>query len=248
MNRLSWLDASFIYMETPETPMHVGSLTIFAPPANPGDLFARFRDRTAARLDLLPSYRRRLKMTPLAIDHPVWVDDDDLDLDYHIQHAALPKPGTLEQLRTLVARLHAIALDPARPLWQYYLIEGLEDGGFAVYIKLRHAGMDGVAGMATLDVLFDFSPLIAAVPASFRAPGDSRLNVQTMFTLCRLATDVPEPLARLAAMRVAAEEAKELFADVKQLLTTEVSVPGAPLAMTALYRMMQSRARRGATW
>src|SRR5271169_2167827 len=108
MNRLSALDASFIYQETPETPMHVGSLTIFA----------RFRDQTAARLELLPSYRRRLQMTPLGIDHPVWVDDDDVDLDYHIQHAALPKPGTMDQLRAQVARLHAIPLDLTRPLWQ----------------------------------------------------------------------------------------------------------------------------------
>ena len=118
MNRLSALDASFIYQETPETPMHVGSLTIFAPPANPNDIFARFRDQTAARLELLPSYRRRLQMTPLGIDHPVWVDDDEVYLDYHIQHAALPKPGTMDQLRAQVARLHAIPLDLTRPLWQ----------------------------------------------------------------------------------------------------------------------------------
>ncbi len=113
MNRLSALDASFIYGETPETPMNVGSLAIFAPPANPDDVFARFRDHTAARLDLLPLYRQRLETPPLGLDHPAWVDDDDLDLDYHIHRAALPKPGTMKQLRALVARLHAIPLDHA---------------------------------------------------------------------------------------------------------------------------------------
>jgi WS/DGAT/MGAT family acyltransferase len=164
MNRLSALDASFIYGETPETPMNVGSLAIFAPPANPDDVFAHFRDHTAARLDSLPLYRRRLEMTPFGLDHPAWVDDADLDLDYHIRRAALPKPGTMKQLRALVARLHAIPLDHIRPLWQYYLIEGLKDGGFAVYFKFHHSDMDGVALMATLDAMYDFSPDSALGP------------------------------------------------------------------------------------
>ena len=164
MNRLSALDASFIYGETSETPMNVGSLAIFAPPANPDGVFARFRDHTAARLDLLPLYRRRLEMMPLGLDHPAWVDDDDLDLDYHIHRAALPKPGTMKQLRALVARLHAIPLDHNRPLWQYYLIEGLKDGGFAVYFKFHHCDMDGVAHMATLDAMYDFLPNSAPAP------------------------------------------------------------------------------------
>ena len=145
MNRLSALDASFIYGETSETPMNAGSLAIFPPPANPDNVFARLRDHTAARLDLLPLYRRRLEMAPLGLDHPAWVDDDDLDLDYHIRRAALPKPGTMKQLRALGARLHEIPLDHTRPLWQYYLIEGLADGGFAVYFKFHHCDMDGVA-------------------------------------------------------------------------------------------------------
>jgi len=149
MKRLSALDALFLYMETPETPMHVASLTIFKPETPGGDLFARFRAHTAARLDLLPSYRRRLESTPLGLDHPVWVVDDKLDLDYHLRHAALPKPGGMAELRALVAQLHAIPLDRTRPLWEYTFIEGLEDGAFAVYVKVHHSAMDGVAGMAT---------------------------------------------------------------------------------------------------
>ena len=158
MNRLSALDALFLYMETPQTPMQVGSVTIFKPSSLEDDLFARFRDHTSARLDLLPSYRRRLESTPLGIDHPVWVVDDKLDLDYHIRHAALPKPGSMAQLRDLVAQLHAIPLDHSRPLWEYYFIEGLEGGAFAVYIKVHHSAMDGMAGMATLGVTYDFAP------------------------------------------------------------------------------------------
>src|SRR5208283_4664249 len=170
MDRLSALDAGFLYLETPDTPMHVGSLTIFASAAAARDkVFERFREHTAARLDLLPSYRRRLEMTPLGLDHPVWVDEDNLDLDYHLHQLTLPRPGTMEQLRALVARLHAIPLDRTRPLWQYHLIEGLEGGGFAVYVKVHHADMDGVAFMATLDEMYDFSPDSTPAPSSRKA-------------------------------------------------------------------------------
>ncbi len=383
MNRLSALDASFIYGETPETPMNVGSLAIFAPPANPDDVFARFRDHTAARLDLLPLYRQRLETPPLGLDHPAWVDDDDLDLDYHIHRAALPKPGTMKQLRALVAQLHTIPLDRTRPLWQYYLIEGLEDGGFAVYFKFHHCDMDGVALMATLDATYDSSPdtaaapplckappsaappsaappqdflgltatavadyldqgfravrslpglartlakasrnlgrnsqyslayvwktprtrfnvavsshrsygtaslslpdvkalakasnitindvvlavcagalrrylmehqslpdvpLTAVVPASLRAPGDTRMNNQLMFLLCRLPTDVSDPLVRLVATQVAAREAKDLLTDVKDLLPANIFLLGAPTVMTAFYQLLQ---RTNSAW
>ena len=91
----------------------------------------------------------RLEATPLGIDHPAWVIEDNLDLDYHVRHQALPKPGGMEELRALIARLHAVPLDRSRPLWEYHFIEGLEDGGFAVYIKVHHSTMDGIAGMAT---------------------------------------------------------------------------------------------------
>ena len=112
MKRLSLLDALFLYMETPQTPMHVASVTIFKPASPQDDLFARFRERVAARLDLLPSYRRRLEPTPLGIDHPAWVIEDKLDLDYHIRHEALPRPGGMQELRALVG---AAARRPARP-------------------------------------------------------------------------------------------------------------------------------------
>ena len=143
MKRLSFLDALFLYMETPETPMHVASVTIFKPESPQDDLFARFREHVAARLDLLPSYRRRLEATPLGIDHPAWVVEDKIDLDYHIRHAALPKPGGMEELRALIAQLHAVPLDRSRPLWEYHFIEGLEDGAFAVYSRFIIARWTG---------------------------------------------------------------------------------------------------------
>lgn len=158
MDRLSALDASFLYGETPESPMHVAGLAIFGPAPDGTDVFAAFRDHLRSRLHLVPFFQRKLALTPIQLDHPVWVRDSDLDLDYHFRHMSLPKPGSREQLETLVARLHMILLDRTRPLWQYYVIEGLEGGGFAVYIKMHHAGIDGGAGMAALPIIFSPSP------------------------------------------------------------------------------------------
>jgi diacylglycerol O-acyltransferase / wax synthase len=158
MDRLSALDASFLYGETPESPMHVAGLAIFGPVPADTDIFAMFRNHLKSRLHLVPFFERKLALAQIQLDHPVWVHDDNLDLDYHFRHTSLPKPGTREQLETLVARLHMILLDRARPLWQYYVIEGLEGGGFAVYIKMHHAGIDGGAGMAALPIIFGTSP------------------------------------------------------------------------------------------
>ena len=376
MKRLSLVDALFLYMETPETPMHVASVTIFKPTSPRDDLFARFREHVASRLDLLPSSRRRLEPTPLGIDHPVWVIEDKLDLDYHIRHEALPKPGGMEELRALVAQLHAVPLDRSRPLWEYHLIEGLRDGGFAVYIKVHHSSMDGIAGMATLGVTYDFAPgaevenlpqrivppevepidfieltstaigdfirqgwramkslpgvvraltkvaphfgrdarflysyvkdmprtpfntsisshrvyatsslplhevrvlaksrgvtindvvlalcagalrrylaehaalpekpLTVAVPVSLRPLGNTQLNNQVSFTLSRLPTDVAEPLPRLAAAQAAGQEAKNVFDDMRDLVTTDVSILGAPLVVMGLTQTLGGGAR-----
>ena len=158
MERLSTLDASFLYMETPETPMHVAGLGIFAPPPSGGDVFKSFHDHIAARLHLLPFFERKLNAIPASVDNPVWIHEANVDLDYHIRQMAVPRPGTMEQLRTLIARLHMILLDRSRPLWQYYVIEGLEGGGFAIYVKMHHSGIDGGAGMAALDIIFGSSP------------------------------------------------------------------------------------------
>ena len=158
MDRLSALDASFLYGETPESPMHVAGLAMFEPPLADTDVFAAFRDHLKSRLHLVPFFQRKLALAPIQLYHPVWVHDDNLDLDYHFRHVSLPKPGTLEHLEKLVARLHMILLDRTRPLWQYYVIEGLEGGGFAIYIKMHHAGIDGGAGMAALPIIFATSP------------------------------------------------------------------------------------------
>ena len=96
--------------------MHVAGLAIFGPAPADTDIFAMFRDHLKSRLHLVPFFERKLALAPIQLDHPVWVHDDNLDLDYHFRHTSLPKPGTQEQLETLVARLHMILLDRARPL------------------------------------------------------------------------------------------------------------------------------------
>jgi WS/DGAT/MGAT family acyltransferase len=174
MDRLSALDASFLYGETPESPMHVAGLAIFGPPPADADVFAMFRDRLKSRLHLVPFFERKLALAPIQLDHPVWVHESNLDFDYHFRHVSLPKPGTREQLETLVARLHMILLDRTRPLWQYYVIEGLEGGGFAVYIKMHHAGIDGGAGMAALPIIFGTSPEPERAPQPSPSVKDSR--------------------------------------------------------------------------
>ena len=169
MNRLSTLDANFLYLESSETPMHVAGLCIFASPPSRNDFFDRFRVDVAARLHLLPYFKRRLSATPATIENPVWIAEEQIDLDYHIQRMALPRPGTIEQLRTLVAQLHMILLDWSRPLWQYTVIEGLEHGGVAVYRKIHHCAIDGPSGEASLEVIFSSSPdpvLIQPAPAT----------------------------------------------------------------------------------
>ena len=106
-------------------------------PRLPALTYSRRSAITSGAPPLVPFFQRKLALTPIQLDHPVWVPDSDLDLEYHFRHVSLPKPGTREQLETLVARLHMVLLDRTRPLWQYYVIEGIESGGFAVYIKMH---------------------------------------------------------------------------------------------------------------
>jgi len=158
MRRLTAQDAAFLYLETPKTPMHVGSVTLFGPTdMSPEVIYERFRAYTAARLHLLPSYWRQLQTT-YGITQPLWLHAQNVSLDYHMRRHALPAPGTMEQLRTMVAEFHAPMLDRSRPLWEYHLITGLETGGFAVYMKVHHAVMDGVIGTVALSAILEATP------------------------------------------------------------------------------------------
>jgi diacylglycerol O-acyltransferase len=157
-DRLSPLDASFLYAEHGVAAMHVGAVMTFAPPAdNPFDVEA-FTELIGSRLGLVPRYRQKLREVPGGLGLPVWVDDPDFDLGFHVRRSALPAPGTEDVLRELVGRLLARRLDRARPLWEVYLVEGLADGRFAVVTKTHHAMVDGLASMDIGAVLLDLTP------------------------------------------------------------------------------------------
>ena len=127
MDQLSSIDASFLHLETPETPMHVGSLILIElPQGYQGDYYEAVKAMIGKRLHLASVLNRKLAQMPFELAEPVWIEDDDIDLDYHVRSVTLRRPGTMAQLEQLIARLHASLLDRSRPLWEMYVIEGLE--------------------------------------------------------------------------------------------------------------------------
>ncbi|RMG80400.1 MAG: wax ester/triacylglycerol synthase family O-acyltransferase [Bacteroidetes bacterium] len=166
MESISGMDATFLYTETPTSPMHVGSVAIIE-----GDLdFETFRERIASRIHLIPKLRKRLVYVPLSIDYPYWVDDPNFDLDMHLQHIALPKPGGWNELRKTASMIFSNHLDHNRPLWSFTFVEGLDNipqipkGSVAVISKIHHVAIDGVAGAGILSLLFDPTPTPSKVP------------------------------------------------------------------------------------
>jgi WS/DGAT/MGAT family acyltransferase len=164
--QLSGLDASFFYAESPRTPMHIGSCSIYDPASAPGG-FVRFKDILGfieARLDASRTFRRRLKTVPLGVDHPYWIDDPEFDIEFHVRHIALPRPGDWRQLCIQVARLHARPLDLSKPLWEFTVIEGLDNipnvpkGSYAVVSKIHHCAIDGASGVDIAEALHTLEP------------------------------------------------------------------------------------------
>ena len=166
MKQLGILDAAFINLEQTNTPQHVGGLGIYDPSSAPGG-FVRFKDVIAGferRLGSMPLFRTRLVEVPGGIDRPYWVKDANFDVEFHLRHIALPEPGDWRQLCIQVARLHSRPLDMSRPLWEAYIIEGLDNipnlpaGCFAVYTKMHHSLVDGAGGSSFMAALHDLVP------------------------------------------------------------------------------------------
>ncbi len=151
MERLTGLDAGFLYMETPTLHMHTLKIGIIDPAEAPGGYsFDRFKAVLAERLHLLPPFRRRLVWVPMQLHHPLWVEDRDFDLDYHVRRVGIPQPGTQAEMDELIGDIGSRPLDRARPLWQIWVLEGLEGGRVAFAAKIHHAAADGVAAGALL--------------------------------------------------------------------------------------------------
>ena len=162
-DRLSALDVSFFYTEDEITPMHVGELLVFQAPEHGFD-YDRLVTLIRRRIAFVPRYRQRVRWVPGKLANPVWVDDQDFDVAFHVRRSALPTPGSEAQLRELVARIMSRPLDRTRPLWEVYLVEGLAGGRFAILTKTHHAMVDGTAAVDIGQVILDTSPDPRATP------------------------------------------------------------------------------------
>ncbi len=151
-DRLSFQDASFLYVENEVNHMHIAVVAIFEGPPPHGD---EIEEMISSKLHLVPRYRQKVRFVPLDIGQPVWSDDHHFNLGYHVRHSALPSPGSDEQLRTLVGRIMSQQLDRAKPLWEIWVVEGLSDDRWAILSKTHHCMVDGVAGSDLLSVLMD---------------------------------------------------------------------------------------------
>ncbi|MGY1761820.1 wax ester/triacylglycerol synthase family O-acyltransferase [Geodermatophilus sp. SYSU D00779] len=152
---MSPTDAGFYYAESEDTPLHVGSVAVFEGPApSYGDVVRLL----LGKLPLVPRYRQRVRRVPLDLGRPLWVDDPHFQVLYHVRHTAVPSPGGEEQLRNLAGRVLGQRLDLAKPLWELWLVEGLENGRWALISKVHHCMVDGIAGTDLMQLMFDLTP------------------------------------------------------------------------------------------
>jgi diacylglycerol O-acyltransferase len=221
LDRLTAVDASFLVQEGPSSHMHVGAVMVFeGPPPSYDDFLFQIR----GRLHLVPRYRQKLAFPRLEAGRPLWVDDPSFNLEYHVRHTALPSPGSEEQLRNLVARIFSQQLDRSKPLWETWLVQGLERNRFALISKTHHALVDGVAGVDLATVVFDVTPVPQPVEhedrewVPRREPTQAQLVAQGVKGLVRaplrLATEALEAVAHPEGALHGAREAAEGLGEV----------------------------------
>lgn len=234
LDRLSALDASFLYLEQPTTPMHVGGVAIFRRPRSGFD-HDRLVDLVERRLSLVPRYRQKVRNVPGHLARPVWVDDPDFDVGFHVRRSALPRPGADEQLHELVGRLMSRPLDRARPLWEVYLVEGLARGRFAIITKTHHAMVDGVGALDIGQVILDVTPTPRQPPEDLWLPRPEPGGLELVLSAAGEAVRQPAELAenvRAAALDVASTVRRVGTAVgglVDALRTAVRAAPGSPL-------------------
>jgi diacylglycerol O-acyltransferase len=197
MQQLTGLDAAFLAMETPAVYGHVGSVCVLDPSSAPEPLtLDRLARVIESRLYLIPPFRRRLVTVPFGLDQPYWIEDPDFDIEFHVRELALPAPGDDKQLAEQAARLHARPLDRRRPLWELYLIHGLQGGRLAIYSKVHHAAIDGVSGNDILTALLDLAP--DGRPAEDVPPWECETPPSTAGMLARSAVSLTKQPLRAA--------------------------------------------------
>lgn len=199
MPRMSSVDAAFWFAETPTWHMHIGALAVCDPTAVPGFSFSAVRDLIGSRLWELPQLRYRVAEGPLGLDLP-WLVDDDLDLEFHVRHSALPSPGGRRELDELVGRLWSYPLDRSKPLWEMWFIEGLEGGRVGLLTKIHHCLVDGVSGAGVSEILFDLTPQPRTPPDPLpeRTPAQApRPEIRLLGGAVDLAVKTPYRVLRL---------------------------------------------------
>ncbi len=225
-DRLSPLDASFLHIEDHVSHMHIASVAIFeGPPAPFVDIVAM----VDAKLDLVPRYRQKVKFVPLELGRPVWVDDPHFNIEYHVRHTALPSPGGESELRKLVGRVMSQQLDRSKPLWEIWVVEGLEDGRWAMLSKTHHALVDGVAGTDLLAVVMDLSP-------ETTRPEHSEWVPRPMPTGLELMVDALENIVRSPYEQLRAARAQTRV--VRRMAGYALEVAGGLFALSGLVRPM----------
>ena len=168
VDRMSPMDASFLHIEDAVTHMHIGSVSIFE---GPPPSYQAMQDMVAGKLYLVPRYRQVVRRVPLDLGRPVWVGDPYFQLEYHLRRTALPRPGGDVELRRLVGRIMAQQLDRSKPLWEMWMVEGLDHDQWAVISKVHHCMVDGVSGTDLLSVILDQTPDAVPGPPSPWHPG-----------------------------------------------------------------------------
>lgn len=211
MQRLSGIDASFLYFETPTQHLHVSAVIVIDPSTVPGEgySFERVKELLRSRLHLVPQFRRRLVSVPFNLDHPIWISDADFDLDYHVRRIGCPAPGTEEQLAEIAADIAGRPLDRTRPLWEIWVVEGLENGHVGVVTKMHHCTVDGVSGANLMVHLLDLEPEPAPKPEPEegwepeRKPSDAELfaraAVQRVVRPVRILGVIPRTVRSVAS-------------------------------------------------
>jgi len=231
VDRLSGLDASFFFAEGENTPMHVGSVAVFEGPApSYGDMVRLL----LSKLPLVPRYRQRVREVPLQLARPLWMDDPHFQILYHVRHTAVPGPGSDEQLRNLAGRVLGQRLDMAKPLWEMWLVEGLEDNRWAVISKVHHCMVDGVAGTDLMQLMFDLEPDAKHDPPKDWAPQRNPTNFELVANA--VSETMAHPLRQLPSMPTvtnAVQTAKGLAGSGRTIAQTVPSLAKQAVTPTA---------------
>jgi diacylglycerol O-acyltransferase len=237
-DRLSAIDASFLAQEGKSSHMHVGAIITFEgpPPAHEEVI-----EHVEGRLHQVPRYRQKLAFPRFEMGRPMWIDDPTFNIEYHVRHTALPAPGSMEQLRQLAGRIFSQRLDRSKPLWELWLIQGLESGRFAMISKTHHALVDGVSGVDIASVLFDLGPVPQQVEpdnwqphpepsqAELIAEGVKGLVKRPLGLAARATRAVAEPRRSLSVLSESAEAVGEVvWAGLNPAPETPLNVPIGP--------------------